>query len=184
MSTNSFTPPSSPLRLARSVSAGPFIAAAETETARHALRVDLEALLVREENLRAYEARLRDLQARLDARQGGAAVEATRAPFAAATDLPGDAAVRASWEKLHRAREILEAESAVMRDERMALREQERVVRERQAALAQREERLAAGEAALGARTRLVAAGPIPRSDATPTRSPFQFARTVWRGAK
>lgn len=183
MST-SFTPPSSPLRLARSVSTAPFIAPAETESARHALRVDLEALLVREDNLRAYEARLRDWQARLDARPGGAA-EAARAPLVAPTDSAGDAAaVRASWEKLHRAREILEAESAVMRDERMALREQERVLRERQAVLAQREERVAAGEAALSARAGAVAARPVARGEAPPTRSPFQFARTVWRGAK
>ena len=82
---------------------------------------DLDLLREQENNLRDYEARLRQLQAQLEADRvlWFSARPQSRSPF------HDDAAVKAAWEKLQRATDLLEAERAVFRDERMAMREVE-----------------------------------------------------------
>jgi hypothetical protein len=78
---------------------------------------------------------------------------ATRAPFT------GDAgALQAEWDKLIRARELLESEQAHLRGDRIALRDETAVVRrraqavsEREAKVAEREQKLVARESAGGA---------------------------------
>jgi hypothetical protein len=100
-----------------------------------------------------------------------------------------DAGLQAAWEKLHRAREILEAEQRNLRDDRITIREQELQVKRREVELADREARLAMRES-------LVAAGsaapvPVPvavASEGVPTESavsrlsrvPFEMARSVF----
>lgn len=92
---------------------------------------DLDLLREQENNLREYEARLRQLQAQLEADRvlWFSARPQSRSPF---TD---DAAVKAAWEKLQRGTELLEAERAVFRDERMAMRELELDLKRREAKL-------------------------------------------------
>lgn len=164
---------------------------------RRRLQEDHDALREREQNLRDYEARLRALQAEIDAvRTHAAAAPATtesrpsapvfmrpssRAPF------HDDAALQGAWEKLHRAREIFEAEQKNMRDDRIALREMESQMKRREEAVTAREQwveereaRVAevlpegepmAGEHTLSAVTKL-------------TRGPFNMARSVFGGKK
>jgi hypothetical protein len=70
-----------------------------------------------------------------------------------------DPALHDAWEKLHRAREIFEAEQAHLRNDRFAIRDQEVALKRGEEALAQREERLATFEAAFAATPALPAGG-------------------------
>lgn len=167
---------------------------------RKRLQEDMDALRVREENLREYEARLRALQAEIEAgRQGpapGAARPGSGVPFARTSSrapfAEPEAALQAGWEKLHRARELLEAEQAHLRDDRIAMREHETALRQREEALAEREARLAEREARCRAEAPVVPAAPAPRpveekeSSAVSrlTTAPFRMARAVLLGGK
>ncbi len=131
---------------------------------RAQLDADLAELRETEANLRVFEKRLRAMQAEIDAaklkRQSTQPPKvsvrtktATRAPFS------GDSgALQAEWDKLIRARELLESEQAHLRGDRIALRDETAVVRrraqavaEREAKVAEREQQLAAMEAGGGA---------------------------------
>jgi FixJ family two-component response regulator len=92
---------------------------------------DLDLIREQETNLREYEARLRQLQAQLEADRvlWFSSRPQSRSPF------QDDAAVKAAWEKLQRATDLLEAERAIFRDERMAFREQEGDLKRREAKL-------------------------------------------------
>lgn len=160
---------------------------------RRRLAEDHEALREREKNLRDYETRLRALQAEIESvrppSQGEPVVAARSTPMArtgsGAAD--NDPALQLAWKKVHRAREILEAEQRNLRDERLAMREMDTRLKQREASVSRREELLAereavvlaalppeepaAGEPALSAVTRL-------------TQAPFKMARSVFRGKK
>lgn len=101
---------------------------------RRQLQIDHEMLTVQEENLREYEARLRQLL------QPAAETEPAPSPARRGTRSPHeDPALHAAWQQLHRARELLEAEQAVLRDERMKLRERDVAVMHRENLVANRE---------------------------------------------
>lgn len=163
---------------------------------RHRLLEDQEALREREANLREYEARLRALQAEIEAGRGAPPVTTTgstaapfrrpssRAPFA------DDQALQVAWEKLHRAREIFEAEQSHLRDDRL-------VLNDRQAEVKRREDAVVAREAQVAAREQLVAEADARPNAREPiaaehtmsamtrlTRAPFDMARTVFGSKK
>jgi peptidoglycan hydrolase CwlO-like protein len=158
---------------------------------RRRLQEDHDALREREQNLRQYEERLRALQEEIEAGRASGAPAAGRPSFHRAptpTKAPfGDeAALQSAWEKLHRAREILEAEQRNLRDDRMTLREQEARLKELRDELAEREARLLVRENAVAAaspsragvsETSLAAMSRL-------TRAPFDMARSVFRGKK
>ncbi len=197
-STVTFPAPSPELKLPRP-SADKWAATLAEE--RRRLMEDQEALRDRETNLKEYEARLRNWQAQLDAGRHGAipATQGLRAslpglsytPVAAPNPVGDDSALQAAWEKLHRAREILEAEQTHLRDDRIAIREME-------AAVKRREEAVAIREAQLDEREKLImAATPVPSAEPEPapveesssavsrlTRAPFDLARSVFGGKK
>lgn len=203
-------PPASPvLKLSRPPADKWAVSLAEE---RRRLEEDMDALREREANLREYEARLRALQAELDAGRnatvpGPAAVPATAAgaaarrssgsvgPFARAASRTPFAetaeALPSAWEKLHRARELLEAEQAHLRNDRIAQRECEAQLKRREDAVAEREARVAEREAWLAAN--LPAPKPAARAAAAVeeesavsrlTTAPFKFASAVLRGKK
>lgn len=153
---------------------------------RRRLEEDQEALRERENNLKEYESRLRSLQAEIEAGRAASANvgRSTVPPYqrpATVVPFQDDPALQAAWEKLHRAREILEAEQNHMRDDRIAARDQ-------QAQLKQREEALAIREAALAEREALIAEAlggkkfvDTEESAMTRlTRAPFNMARSVF----
>jgi DNA repair exonuclease SbcCD ATPase subunit len=161
---------------------------------RRRLQEDHEALREREANLRDYEARLRALQAELEAGRVAPPVttRATAAPFLRSSSkapFMDDAGLQAAWEKLHRAREILEAEQRHMRDERIVLSEKDADVQQRAQAVAAREARVAAREELIAAATppATVPSGEPVASEHTMsavtrlTRAPFNLARSVFR---
>ncbi len=158
------------------------------------MRMDLEELRARESNLREYEARLRAWQEQL-AGAGPVAVRPRSAsPFAgAATPFspPDDFEVRSGWEKLHRARALLEAEQHQTRDERLTLRASEAQLAVREAELNRREAELSRRETAVApreqGRAESAAGGEDGRTVSAVrrlTQSPFQAARAVFKSAK
>lgn len=158
---------------------------------RRRLQEDQDALREREANLRDYEARLRAWQAEIDAgREGGSGVRtapvvivgprsSSRVPF------NEEPALQVAWEKLHRARELLEAEQTHLRDDRITLREQEAEMRKREEALDAREARLAAREELVSVAVAQPVAGEHTMSAVTRlTRAPFEMARSVFGGKR
>jgi DNA repair exonuclease SbcCD ATPase subunit len=159
---------------------------------RRRLEEDHEALRVREANLRDYEARLRALQEEIEAgRVVQPAPARTVVPFPRSVSrapFEGDGALQTGWEKLHRARELFEAEQAHLRDERLIAREREVQFKRREEALAVREAKLAEREAMVAAAYPPVSAEPIAAEHTMSavtrlTRAPFDMARSVF-GAK
>ncbi len=145
---------------------------------------DLDLIREQETNLREYEARLRQLQAQLEADRvlWFSSRPQSRSPF------QDDAAVKAAWEKLQRATDLLEAERAVFRDERMAFREQEAEMKRREARLAELSTKLDEQEK----RLRGLPPAPLTSTPFTtppmigaaktplkPTRSPFEMAKSL-----
>lgn len=196
--TITFPPPAPALKLARP-SAEKWAATLAEE--RRRLQEDQEALREREANLREYEARLRSLQADIEAGRNGAVPAAPVAPAAptpAAAPAPifqrvssrnpftDDPVLQGGWEKLHRAREILEAEQNHLRDDRIALRELENNVKAREAAVEEREARVAEREALVAAalpRDQMAAEHTISAVTRL-TRMPFDMAQKVFGGKK
>jgi hypothetical protein len=161
---------------------------------RRRLLEDHEALREREENLRNYEKRLRALQEEIVASRStpASATAGSTPPHAArvTTRIPfGDeTALMAAWEKLHRAREILEAEQSHVREDRHLIREQAAAVKRREAAVIAREEQLTEREAR--AIELLTSSGEPVADEHTMsavtrlTRAPFDLARSVFGGKR
>ena len=158
---------------------------------RRRLQEDQEALREREANLREYEARLRALQSEIESGRAAPAATSrvTRSPFvrpSSQAPFADDAALQTAWEKLHRARELLEAEQRHMSEERTALRDQQADVKRQNESFAAREAALAACEARLAD----AHAGEPIASEHTMsamsrlTRGPFDMARSVFGGKK
>lgn len=201
-----FPPPAPTLKLARP-SAEKWAATLAEE--RRRLQEDQEALREREENLREYEARLRTLQAEIEAGRTMTPASAstprvtaaTRTASSGATAVPfhrpssrapftDDTALQAAWEKLHRARELLEAEQTHLRDDRIAMRDMEVGLKKREEALAEREARLAEREAlvlAAMSEKEIAAAANAAATESAVTKittAPFKMARAVLRVKK
>lgn len=167
--------------------------AASLAEERRRLQEDHEALREREANLRDYEARLRALQLEIEAGRTGttSATRPTAAPFlrpSSKAPFADDVALQAAWEKLHRAREILEAEQSHMRDERIVQQDREAIVKQREAAVAAREATVEEREellvAAHDSSHEPVASEHTMSAMTRLTRGPFDMARAVFGGKK
>ncbi len=191
-----FPPPSPELKLPRP-SVDKWAATLAEE--RRRLMEDQDALRERETNLREYEERLRNWQAQLDAGRHGVipAAQGLRASMPGLSYTPGpgtslgdEAALQAGWEKLHRAREILEAEQTHLRDDRITIREMDAAVKRREEAVAAREAQLAEREKlvlaamptppAAGGATRTIVDDDKGSTVTRLTRAPFDLARSVF----
>jgi hypothetical protein len=165
---------------------------------RRRLQEDQDALRERETNLREYEERLRAWQTQLDAGRASAipAAQGLRSSLPGMSYTPAgpttnvDTALQSAWEKLHRAREILEAEQTHLRDDRIAIREMDASVKRREEAVAAREAQLAEREALINAAMTSVGTTAHPEEDHSMsavsriTRAPFDLARSVFGGKK
>lgn len=163
---------------------------------RRRLQEDHEALREREQNLRDYESRLRVLQSEIEAGRAAPAVT-TPAPtrntapafarLTSRTPFAEDTVLQTGWEKLHRARELLEAEERNLRDTRISLHEQEQQVKRREEAVAEREARAAERESLLldaNAPAEPIAGEHTMSAVTMFTRSPFNVARSMLLGKK
>ncbi len=158
---------------------------------RRQLDDDLAALRESEGNLRAYEAHLRTQQEELEANRFSGSQPPVQAPVASsfAPFSRNELTLQAAWEKVIRGRELLEAEQAHLRDDRLQMREEFAALKRREVAVKAREETLAAKELALSvAPARSTDAPPPPATTAFSsmtrfTLAPFNLARAVLRGS-
>ncbi len=130
---------------------------------RRRLFEDQNMMRDREQNLRAYEARLHVLQSEIDASRARHAPALRKEPWPGSNELGMERDLSAGWEKLHRTREILEAEQRNMRDERVAWRDLAAELKRRAEAVAAREADLDAREAQLDETMR----SPLPSESAS-----------------
>ncbi len=156
---------------------------AEPHPLEHRRRMDedYEGLRMREANLREYEIRLREWQAQIDLGPAPAfsPVGLTRSP--AGTPVENDPALQTAWDKLIRARELLETEQAHLRDDRLNLKETAAVLKRREEALEQREARLAQREEQFSAAVDASLAESTKASALTRfTQAPFAIAKSVF----
>ncbi|MDB6168430.1 MAG: hypothetical protein JWM88_1294 [Verrucomicrobia bacterium] len=157
---------------------------------RRRMDEDLEALRLREANLREYEAHLRSWQEQIEKGNTHSnpphyITPATMARTATGTPFEVEAALHAAWDKLIRARELLEAEQAHLRDDRLILKEATSVLKRREDAVTAREARLAQREE----QVRLVVEATTvehPQSSALArlTQAPFAMAKSVFGKTK
>ena len=192
----SITFPSRPpaLKLTRAVSSQPSETQWEATLAeeRRRLQEDHDALRVREENLRNYESRLRALQNQIEAdlSAAGSTGQTQFLPRRAETKGPfeADHALRAAWEKLHRALELFEAEQNHMRDERLAAREKGNEMKRREEEVTKREMWVADRERLIAEAMPVIEEGePIAVAQTMSavrrlTRGPFNMARSMFGG--
>ena len=188
-STITFPAPVPTLKLARNSEKW----AATLAEERRRLHEDQEALRERETNLREYEERLRAWQAEIDAGRSSAPRSASVTPFqrpSSRTPFADDPALQSAWEKLHRARELLEAEQSHLRNDRIQIMDLQAGLKKREAELAEREADVAAREALVTAAEgggSEAAAAPADQPVSTMkkiTQAPFDMARSVFGGKK
>lgn len=154
---------------------------------RRRLDDDLAALRESEDNLRAYEAHLRAQQEKIEeGRSPAPSVSSAASSFSPFS--PTDLTLQSAWEKVIRARELLEAEQAHLRDDRLQMREEFSVLKRRELAVKMREDTLAARESVLNAGLSPSApVGPATTAFSSMTKftlAPFNLARSVLRGSK
>lgn len=139
---------------------------------------DLDLFRSQEENLRAYEDRLRKIQAQLEADRvlwfSQSTRPASHSPF---TD---DAGLREAWAKLQRATELLEAERANFRDDRLAMQDHHAAVKRREEQVRDREIQLSLRERKLSELPPPPPLSPIKSF----TRAPMEMARAVFGAGK
>lgn len=186
-------PPAGPaLKLARTATPTESWATTLAEERRR-IQEDQDALREREANLREYEERLRSLQAEIEVVRGGTAPSTPRSSHPLPLRLPSrtpfsdDPALHAAWDKLLRAREILEAEQMHMRDDRISLRAHETAVKSREEAVTQREALATEREQLIAAATpaqRVAANGNTRSAMNRITSAPFELARSMFGGGK
>lgn len=159
--------------------------APEPETDR-AVSEDMNALREREANLRAYESHLRAWQQKIESEHPQGAqpqfvTPVTLARHTTGAPFEGDPALHAAWDKLIRARELLEAEQAHLRDDRLNLKEMAAALKRREDALSVREARLSmreeefssAVDASISEHTKASALARF-------TQAPFAIAKSVF----
>jgi hypothetical protein len=97
----------------------------------------------------------------------------------------GKAALQMAWDKLYRARALLEAEQAHMRDDRLALRAEIEALGEREQAVAAREAQIRRHEMELALARADAEEAKVSESALTRlTRAPFDMARSVFSNKK
>jgi len=142
---------------------------------------DLDVFRSQEENLRAYEERLRKIQLQLEAdRVLWCSTHARPSPSSPFTD---DAALKDAWSKLQRATELLEAERANFKDDRLAMQDHHRAVKRREEQVRDREIQLALREKTLN-ELPPPPPPPPPASLKNFTRAPMEMARAVFGSGK
>ncbi len=141
-----FPPPQRELRLRRPPVCDPnklIDLQAALAKGQKTLQSDNEALRQREENLQAYEQRLRDLQNQVE----GSSTEPSSPDQICGSEQ--DPTLEVAWSKLHRTRELLEVEQRQLSDDQHILLQAREVLRLREADLLAREQAVASVEAQL-----------------------------------
>ena len=148
---------------------------------------DLEALRICEANLRAYEERLREWQDQLEQAHSQQQILPRRSanPWAVRANAT-EPARQDAWQKVLRARELLEVEQKHLRDDRITLQGLDQQLKEREAKLTARETRVSQREQQIAQADAAAAAKAKPAKKQSHsslmalTRSPFSIAKSVF----
>lgn len=138
----------------------------------------LAEVQTREENLRAYEAHLRAWQEQIEAARPTAPLRRPSGHPFMPSQHREDPGLQTAWEKLHRSRELQEAEQKHLIEDRLLVQEREAASKKREANLTLREERLAAKEREPAP----VKKKQAPTAMESFTRAPFALAKSVFGG--
>lgn len=144
----------------------------QLEKMRAQIMNDMEAMRAQEHNLRAFESRIRDSMPPMP-------MSGTQSPFAMPNS-GSNPGFSGDFEKLQRARALIEAERRTLTDERLVLREERDILKQREEVLRQREETLQAREAQVLVREQSLnkpAPEPTPKSS---SRTPFEVAKGLF----
>ena len=142
-----------------------------------------------ETNLRDYETRLREWQERLD-RGERSVVPAIPSARCAGNSAPlvEDPDLRAAWQKLFRARELIDAEQDHLRDDRISAQGREAEIKRREKAIEQRELKMAERERVVSEAQAALAAAPAPLRSISKlerfSNAPFAIAKAVFSGGR
>ncbi len=148
----------------------------QLEKMRRQILSDMDSLREQENNLRAYEARLRDSQSPMSTPPMPVPSGATATPFSGRVGAGASAgSLEGEWDKLQRSRTLLEAERRAFTDERTELREKQTNLLQREEALRQREAWIEIREKELAAK-----AMPAPAATKPASHSPFEMARNLF----
>lgn len=139
----------------------------QLEKMREQILADMETLRTQEDNLRQFEARLRESMPPWG--------HASRAPMGSGHGDSG--ALAAEWEKFQRSRALLEAERRALADEMIVLREEKTELQRRNDALKQREAWLEVREKEFAAKCAQPVPPPAPPRSVT--LSPFIAAKNL-----
>ncbi len=148
--------------------------ATQLEKMRRQILSDMDSLREQENNLRAYETRLRDSQSPMGLPPVNSGATAT--PFTGRVGSGASAgSLEGEWDKLQRSRTLFEAERRAFTDERNELREKQTNLLQREEALRQREAWVEIREKELAAK-----AMPAPAPAKPASHSPFEMARNLF----
>lgn len=144
----------------------------QLEKMRSQIMSDMEAMRAQEHNLKAFEARIRDSMPPMP-------MTGTLSPFAvpSTNSNPG---FNGDWEKLQRARALIEAERRTLTDERLVLREERDILKQREENLRQREESLQAREAQVAQREQSLSKPAAEPAAKPSSRTPFEVAKNLF----
>lgn len=162
----------------------------QLEKMRVQIMSDMESMRAQENNLKAFEARIRDSMPPLPAAGSRPSFEyGSRPAFeAGAGSRPSfetrsnsaNPGLDAEWEKFQRSRALLEAERRGLTDERLLLREERDIMKQREETLKQREEAVKIREAQLTIREQNLKSDDEAPQPKPTSSSPFVAAKNLF----
>ncbi len=162
----------------------------QLEKMRVQIMSDMEAMRAQENNLKAFEARIRDSMPPMPFSGSRPSFEVSSRPTYESGSRPSFE-VRSNsnppnldveWEKFQRSRSLLEAERRGLTDERLLLREERDIFKQREEALKLREEALKQREAQVAIREQKANSNdePPPTPPKPTSSSPFVAAKNLF----
>ncbi len=155
----------------------------QLEKMRAQIMSDMESMRAQENNLKAFEARIRDSMPPMPMTNSRASFEnsGSRPSFEVRSNTSNsNPGLEVEWEKFQRSRALLEAERRGLTDERLLLREERDIMKQREETLKQREETLKVREAQIAAREKNFKPDDEPPPPKPTSSSPFVAAKNLF----
>ncbi len=161
----------------------------QLEKMRSQIMSDMESMRAQENNLKAFEARIRDSMPPHPSAGSRPSFEyGSRPSFETGGSRPSfevrsnsnPPSLDAEWEKFQRSRALLEAERRGLTDERLLLREERDIMKQREEMLKQREETLKVREAQMAIREQNAKPDDEPPPPKPTSSSPFVAAKNLF----
>ena len=154
----------------------------QLEKMRAQIMSDMESMRAQENNLKAFEARIRDSMPPMPMTGSRPSFESSGGsrPSFEVRSTNSNPGLDVEWEKFQRSRALLEAERRGLTDERLLLREERDIMKQREETLKQREEALKVREAQLAIREQKIKPDDEPPPPKPTSSSPFVAAKNLF----